>query len=149
MFSPKIFDSTSPLTVKEVASAVKIDGFEQWLSSQEFNADDPVIVFEFLTLNYNDKMRIVNALVNNHGQKVPLMDVVFKFATWPLLINARRNLLATMPQYFYSTAGPASAFRNNVRIDHPTYQTVRSMVITYCSEKTDSLNVMPYEFFEL
>nr|CAD2130315.1 unnamed protein product [Meloidogyne enterolobii] len=140
--------TVSTYSPEEVAEKLNFgDDFAKWLAKQEFSDDDPLLILDFGTnVTHQRKLDVLNALIQNGGQKSDFLNTIFKFDTYEDLHNAKRALRQDVPWAYFSTI---PMYDRHARADLPTVPEVSTTLVAAYNKNTNKLTMEPFQFFEL
>nr|CAD2176554.1 unnamed protein product [Meloidogyne enterolobii] len=147
--------ASSDLDMETIADKLKLgDDFADWLSKEKFSEEDPVLVLNFVGMDFlNAGIRddIKKALLNNKAEETKFATV-FKFKTWEDIDAAQDVMKAEIPWAFYNATNLPIGYRgengdNVLFTTEPTILT--SVIFSYSDETTKVLDLHLYPFFEI
>nr|CAD2176553.1 unnamed protein product [Meloidogyne enterolobii] len=141
-------------TPKTIADKLKLgNDFADWLSKEKFSEEDPVLVLNFVGMDFlhaQNRDDIKKALLENKAKETKFATV-FKFKTWEDIDAARDVMSVAFPWAFYNATNLPRSYRgaNEQWIPYTTEPTILTSVITAYSDKTKVLDMHLYPFFKL
>nr|CAD2135523.1 unnamed protein product [Meloidogyne enterolobii] len=140
-------------TPKTIAEKLKLgDDFADWLSKEKFSEEDPVLVLNFVGMDFlhaQNRDDIKKALVANKAEETKFATV-FKFKTWEDIDAAQDVMKAEIPWAFYNATGRPMFYQadNGNNVAYTAEPTILTSVITAYSDKTKVLDLHRYAFFK-
>uniref|UniRef100_A0A914Z826 Uncharacterized protein n=1 Tax=Panagrolaimus superbus TaxID=310955 RepID=A0A914Z826_9BILA len=115
----------------------------EYLLSNPMPDDDLLLVLDFVTQQtFHQKEQINDALRTFGGTRIS--PHVIQYRTWDDLLDARRRMFESHPQWFYTTNAQIALLHN---CQNTT--TIKSTLILALSEATDKFKLSKFKFFSV